>query len=303
MLVSEFMLQQTQVATVIPYFERFVTVLPDVAALAAAEEDVVLRLWQGLGYYSRARRLQAAARACVDRHGGNVPADVESLLDLPGVGRYTAGAIASIAFDVPAPILDGNVVRVLVRLHGIRDDPTTPTVQRQLWTLAAEAVDPDAPGDFNSAMMELGATVCVPRSPRCLTCPVSRWCAARAGGFQDEVPPQKKAKEVALERRDVWRVRDAEGRYVVEQRPTTGRWAGLWQFPTRPTGEAPPLLLKNTVPLGEVTHGLTHRRYVFRAFDATLAGDLPAAMRLATTTELDSLAMSKPQLKIRQMPH
>jgi len=168
-----------------------------------------------------------------------VPRDVDDLLQLPGVGRYTAGAIASIAHDVPAPILDGNVERVLVRLHGMKDDPRTPAMQRELWRLAEEAVDRDRPGDFNSAMMELGATVCVPGPPRCLLCPLADRCAARLGGFEAQVPPAKKAKATPEERRDVYRIRDADGRWLVERRPPAGRWAGMWQFLTRPAG-APP---------------------------------------------------------------
>jgi len=166
--ISETMLQQTRVETVIPYYERFLERFPDVAALADAESDDVLGAWAGLGYYSRARNLQAAARQIAERHGGRVPDDVEALRALPGIGRYTAGALASIAFDRPEPIVDGNVARVLARVKGIREDVKQPAVVKRLWEEAARLARGPAPGDLNQALMELGATVCVPGEPRCL---------------------------------------------------------------------------------------------------------------------------------------
>ena len=224
-LVSEAMLQQTQVAAVVPYFGRFVARLPTLADLAAADEQTVLRLWQGLGYYARARNLHKAARAIVQDHGGEVPRTVEALLRLPGVGRYTAGAVASIAYDVPAPILDGNVIRVLCRLDRIEADPRTPAVQKQLWARAAELVPDERggrPGDFNSALMELGATVCIPRTPQCLICPIAAFCQARAAGVQDRIPPAKKAIVTPLVERDVFRLTNGDGALLIEQRPATG---------------------------------------------------------------------------------
>jgi A/G-specific adenine glycosylase len=155
---------------------------PDIRALAAAPEAEVLHAWQGLGYYSRARRLQAAARAVVERHGGHLPGDPELLRALPGVGAYSAGAIASIAFGLPEPIVDGNVVRVLTRVFGLSGDPTRGALKRRLWELARELVPAERPGDFNQALMELGATVCTPRSPGCAVCPLSSVCEARRSG-------------------------------------------------------------------------------------------------------------------------
>lgn len=266
-LVSELMLQQTQVATVVPYFHRFLARFPTLADLAAAPEQDVLRLWQGLGYYSRARNLQRAAQKLVADHGGSVPPELEHLLGLPGVGRYTAGAVASIAFDRAAPILDGNVIRVLCRLDKVEGDPRERLVQAHLWS-RAEAVLPAARvGDFNSALMELGATVCIPRSPQCLICPVSAHCEARAAGVQEQIPPPKKAKPTPLERRVVLCIRRGD-RWLIEQRPATGRWAGMWQFVTRPRPPrgvllVPPVPVGKLRPLGKVTHGLTHRRYEF----------------------------------------
>src|SRR5687768_16089198 len=177
-LVSEAMLQQTQVATVVPYFNRFIARFPTLADLAGADEQEVLRLWQGLGYYSRARNLQAAARKVVAEYGGELPRERDRLLTLPGVGRYTAGAVASIAFDRRAPILDGNVIRVLCRIDKIQSDPRDRSTQDLLWRRAEEVLPARRAGAFNSALMELGATVCTPRSPQCLLCPVREHCEA-----------------------------------------------------------------------------------------------------------------------------
>ena len=176
-LVSEAMLQQTQVATVIPYFDRFIGRFPTFRALADADEQDVLRLWQGLGYYSRARNLHAAAKRIVREFGGEMPRTAEALRQLPGVGRYTAGAVASIAFDCPAPIVDGNVARVLCRIDRIESDPRTdkPTLE-EIWRRAEQILPAARCGDFNSALMELGATVCTPRNPKCLICPMKKGC-------------------------------------------------------------------------------------------------------------------------------
>ena len=219
-------------------------------------------------------------------------------MNLPGVGRYTAGAVASIAFDVPAPILDGNVIRVLCRLDKIEADPRAAATQKRLWDRAAEVVDPRRPGDFNSAMMELGATVCAPRSPQCLICPVSGFCEARAAGVQDRIPPPKRATETPLVERDVYRIADGEGRLLVERRPPTGRWAGLWQFVTRPPGEPPPGETTPPRPAGEVRHGLSHRRYVFRVFDCETDDPAPPPLRFVTPGELADLPMGRPQRRI-----
>src|SRR5688500_7595953 len=182
-LVSEAMLQQTQVATVIPYFTRFIQRFSTLADLAQAPQQEVLRLWQGLGYYSRAHNLQKAAQAIVERHGGRVPSTVQELLELPGIGRYTAGAIASLAYAQRAPILDGNVIRVLCRVDKVTADPREPATREKLWDRAAQVLPNERVGDFNSALMELGATVCVPREPACLLCPVRRHCEAQAAGI------------------------------------------------------------------------------------------------------------------------
>src|SRR5512134_738690 len=186
--VSETMLQQTRVETVIPYYERFMQRFPNVAALADADTDELMSHWAGLGYYSRARNLKAAASQVVREHGGRVPGDVEALRALPGVGRYTAGALASIAFDRPAPIVDGNVARVLARLLDLDLDVRSPAGQRRLWAEAEALANGPSPGDLNQALMELGALVCTPRTPRCADCPVRRRCRGRAAGRAEALP-------------------------------------------------------------------------------------------------------------------
>jgi A/G-specific adenine glycosylase len=263
------MLQQTQVATVIPYFQRWMKRFPSVQALAAADEQEVLSFWQGLGYYNRARNLHRAAKAVVDHWGGSIPDRAESLLELPGVGRYTAGAVASIAFGRAVPLVDGNVERVLSRVYALREDPRSPAGRERLWELAGSLVPKQRPGDFNSALMELGATVCAPRSPRCLVCPVAKACAAREQGIESQIPPPKKAVRVKQEVRVVYCIRRTDGAYLLEQRPADGRWASMWQFPSReeqPTDDLPlPALPKRPKPeaLEPIEHTLTHRRYTF----------------------------------------
>jgi A/G-specific adenine glycosylase len=233
--VSEVMLQQTRVATVIPYFERWMQRFPTVAALAAADEGEVLRVWQGLGYYSRARALLRGAREVVDHHGGEVPSGVDELLGLPGVGPYSAGAIASIAFGRRVPVVDGNVNRVLCRVFGLRGDPQRAPLKARIWKLAGELVPPDAPGEHNQAVMELGATVCAPRSPVCLTCPLAGACVARRDGLIERLPElaaRPQAVPIDMVATVVWR----RGRLLLV-RPTRSRWwSGLWQLPSGEIG-------------------------------------------------------------------
>ena len=191
-LVSEAMLQQTQVATVIPYFHRFLEAFPTLNSLANADEQAVLTLWQGLGYYRRARNLHACAQVIMATHQGMIPCDLNELLKLPGVGRYTAGAIASIAFNHPAPLVDGNVIRVLSRWFSIKDHVDETPVKKQLWSFAESLVPASRPGDFNQAMMELGALVCSPRSPKCEACPIKTLCLACKENKADSYPRHNK---------------------------------------------------------------------------------------------------------------
>jgi A/G-specific adenine glycosylase len=282
--ISETMLQQTRVETVIPYYERFLARLPDVRALAAADSDVVLGLWAGLGYYSRARNLKRAARQLQDEHAGRLPDDPAALRRLPGVGRYTAGALASIAFDRPEPVLDGNVARVLVRVLGIEEDPRAPAIRRRLWEEAARLARGPRPGDLNQALMELGARVCLPRAPRCAACPLARRCAARAAGNAEELPrAARRAAPRTVRTVATWVAR--RGRVLVVRRPPQGLYGGLWELPggdlargelpatgaRRTLREAAGLDAERLVPLGVVRHQLTHRvlrQHVFRSEQA-----------------------------------
>jgi A/G-specific adenine glycosylase len=273
--ISETMLQQTRVEAVIPYYERFLARFPDVGALASADVEAVYELWAGLGYYSRARNLHAAARRVVDEWEGRLPEQAGALRSLPGIGRYTAGAVASIAFDRPEPVVDGNVARVLARLRGIREDVRSPHGARRLWEEAAQLAAGARPGDLNQALMELGALVCTPRAPRCPDCPVASECDARRAGDTEALPvrPSKRrprdvqAVAAWLPRRD---------RVLAVRRSPGGLLGGLWELPggAMLPGEEPEAALRRVLrddlglgfgaaqPCGSVEHVFTHRRLV-----------------------------------------
>ncbi len=236
--ISEIMLQQTTVTAVVPYYERFLARFPTVHCLAAAGVQDVLRLWEGLGYYSRARNIHRTARELAEARDGLFPADVDALQSLPGIGRYTAGAIASFAFDRRAPIVEANTLRLYSRLLGYRGDPRSAAGQKLLWEFAERVLPAKRPGQFNQALMELGATVCTPAQPKCGSCPVRSCCRAFAEGAQHVIPAPRS-------RPDVVGVVDAgvtvcrRGRYLLRRRGPDERWAGLWDFPRFPlNGEA-----------------------------------------------------------------
>ncbi|GIX31009.1 MAG: A/G-specific adenine glycosylase [Porticoccaceae bacterium] len=239
--VSEIMLQQTRVSTAIPFFERFVARFPDVASLAAADEEEVLAHWAGLGYYARARNLHRAARRILADHGGELPRDPQALQRLPGIGRSTAGAILSIAFEQPAAILDGNVRRVLARHAGVEGWPGSTAVAERLWRLAEERLPASRCGDYSQALMDLGAVLCTRVRPVCAACPVSEDCLARRQGRQTELPAPRPARTLPVRRRRWLLVLDAEGRLLFERRPPEGLWGGLWAFPEL-AAEVPPTL-------------------------------------------------------------
>jgi A/G-specific adenine glycosylase len=314
-LVSEFMLQQTRVATVVPYFQRFIARFPSVQALAKADEQTVLRQWQGLGYYSRARNLHAAAKRVMAEFSGEIPCEADDLRTLPGVGRYTAGAVGSIAFGRRVPILDGNVARVLCRLDKIGEDPRSPAVVKRLWNRAMEILPGKKVGEFNSALMELGATVCTPRSPSCPVCPVRDFCEAQAAGLQEAIPLRRKVKETPVHHRWTFCIRrEKRGgeEWWIEQRPVKGRWAGMWQFITVPAGEGEPtartvskslgISVSRLSPFMQVKHALTHRRYVFDVFMAEAKEKIEARAECAriweTIAGLSEYPLSRPQVKI-----
>ena len=278
--VSEIMLQQTQVATVIPYFERFVARFPDVAPLAAAPLDDVLALWAGLGYYARARNLHRAARTVVDRYDGELPETLDELMALPGIGRSTAGAILAQAKGLRYPILDGNVKRVLARYHAIEGWPGERAIEARLWALA-DAHTPEARvADYTQAIMDLGATVCVRHRPACILCPVMDGCTARKLGIEARVPAPRPKRERPERRRAMLVVRDAEGRVLLERRPERGIWGGLWSLPELDDGDSAREWCERRLgasPVGEIelpvlVHSFTH-------FDLLIA---PRLVRLAT---------------------
>lgn len=226
------MLQQTRVATVIEYFQRFLARFPDVKSLAAAEESEVLQLWSGLGYYRRARMLHAGARALIERHGGRFPATRAELEALPGIGPYTAGAVSSLAFDAPEALVDGNVERVFSRLFGIEEAQASAGLKRAAWQWAQALCPQRGAGAWNEALMELGALVCTPRDPDCEHCPLARACVARASGRQAQLPlPRQRPAPISVDL-EVLLVR-SRGRLLFCRRPEAGRMAGLWELPVR----------------------------------------------------------------------
>lgn len=229
--VSEIMLQQTKVDTVIPYFERFMEKFPTSKDLAEADEQEVLKEWEGLGYYSRARNLQHAVREVVTSYGGEVPANPADLDKLKGVGPYTKGAILSIAFNKPEPAVDGNVMRVFSRICKIEEDISRPRTKKKVEALVQEVMSKDDPSSFNQAIMELGALVCTPKSPMCLFCPVQEHCQAFAEGVQHELPKKSKGKKPKQVPYLALLIKNKNDQYIIEKRPETGLLASLWQFP------------------------------------------------------------------------
>ncbi|MBX3156312.1 MAG: A/G-specific adenine glycosylase [Deltaproteobacteria bacterium] len=289
--VSEVMLQQTRVATVIPYWERWMVEFPTVASLADAPLDDVLRAWAGLGYYRRARALHAGALAVRER---GLPARAAELREVPGIGPYTAGAIASIAHGERTPLVDGNVARVLARVDGIAEDIKSTAGTKALWARAGElmAALPEAlaPADLNQGLMELGATVCAPTSPRCLVCPVSAWCVARASGRQDELPvagARKAAKDLPLlARTQVW-ISDG-GELVLARRRPSGLFGGLWELPDEAYATALGVELDRE-PVAHWDQTLTHRRLRV----TVIRGRMPRVLDAASDPSYDAIRRVK----------
>jgi len=229
--ISEIMLQQTQVNTVIPYFHRFTGRFPELYALAAAELDEVLHLWTGLGYYARARNLHRAAQVISRESNGLLPVEIEALMALPGIGRSTAGAILSISHNLPHAILDGNVKRVLTRYHAIYGWPGDRNIEKQLWQLAARYTCADQAADYSQAIMDLGATVCRRSRPLCESCPLQGGCQARKQDLQTILPQKKPQKSLPVRKVIFAMIENAEGKVLLEKRPPSGIWGGLWSFP------------------------------------------------------------------------
>ncbi|BAP77790.1 A / G specific adenine glycosylase [Pseudomonas sp. MT-1] len=263
--VSEIMLQQTQVSTVLGYFDRFMDALPTVEALANADEDEVLHLWTGLGYYSRARNLHKTAKLIVDKHGGEFPQDVEQLSELPGIGRSTAGAIASLSMGLRAPILDGNVKRVLARYVAQQGYPGEPKVAKQLWEVAERLTPQNRVNHYTQAMMDLGATLCTRSKPSCLLCPLKAGCRAHLLGRETEFPVPKPRKALPQKRTLMPLLANPDGAILLYRRPSTGLWGGLWSLPELddlaaldPLAQRHALQLQERRELPGLTHTFSH---------------------------------------------
>lgn len=290
--LSEVMLQQTQVRTVIPYFERFVGALPTLASVAAAPEDRVLALWSGLGYYSRARNLQRAAQICVDRHDGALPRNIDELSALPGIGRSTAAAILAQTAGEPHAILDGNVRRVLARWHGVRGWPGASATQKTLWQHAEQHTPRERVADYTQAIMDLGATLCTRSRPQCARCPVSSACVALREGLTAALPEAKPKRALPTRATTMLIVRDAQGRVLLERRPPTGVWARLWSLPEMDNGASAPdhlheryaVRVDTTIALDRFVHTFSH--YHLQVTPLLFTGT-PIANRVADDPDRD----------------
>ena len=288
--LAEIILQQTRIDQGLPYYERFIEAYPSVTALAAAPLDAVMKLWEGLGYYSRARNLHRAAKMVVNEYGGRFPYTAAALKKLPGVGDYTAGAIASIAFGQREPVVDGNVKRVLARLYAVAESIDSAPTTRRLWEIAWELVPAEAPGDFNQALMELGARVCAPRNPMCGECPARRWCRAREEGAQDALPVRT-AKKAAPHQERIVAVIERRGRLLIGRRPPNGLLGGLWEFPNgeispgesheaalvRTARETAGLAITPEGCIAAVDHAYTHLRVTLHVYRCSAHPGKPEA--------------------------
>jgi A/G-specific adenine glycosylase len=317
--VSEVMLQQTHAAVVIPYFERFVQAFPTFSDLAAADPQTVLLLWEGLGYYRRARDLHAAAQQLVAKHAGRVPNDPDLLAGLPGLGRYTRNAILSQAYDRRLPILEANSQRVLSRLYGYPEDPRQGPARARLWERAEELLPVRRAGDFNQAVMELGAVLCTSAAPRCPACPLAQFCLARQLGIQDKIPPPSRPVRVVAVNETavvVWRKKTV----LLVQRPATGRWAGMWEFPhgvkdasetfaragIRHVRELTGVRAALGAEVMTVRHGITRYRITLACFEARYtSGRYHSAFyqqgRWVTPNQLALFPISAPQRRLAKI--
>ena len=295
--LSEIMLQQTRIEAAMPYYHRFLETVPDIVSLANLPEDQLMKLWEGLGYYSRARNLQKAARIVCERYAGELPADYDALLSLPGIGEYAAGAIASIAFGIKASAVDGNVMRVLARLCGDETDVLSSGAKRHYTAIADGMVPSDDPGSFNQAIMELGETVCLPNAmPHCERCPLADYCVAHAQGNEQQLPIRIKKTKRRVEERTVMLVIDRhadEPRVLLHKRSDTGLLAGMWEFPNGLAGESlldariavAPLDCSTALPTAKHLFSHIEWRMTAQLASARLV-DLPEDYAAATLAEL-----------------
>ena len=303
--VSEIMLQQTRVEAVIPYFETWMKRFPSVKALADAQEQDVLNHWEGLGYYSRARNLHKAAQVVVDKFDGKLPRSIEALRKLPGIGRYTAGAIASMAFRLDEPVLDGNLRRVYARLFNVDIPADSTDGEELLWSIATENLPKGKAGDFNQAMMDLGATICLPKNPRCLLCPLVGECEAQKSGVQEQRPVLKPKAEVPSVVHAA-AVIVQRGRVLLAKRPSEGLLGGMWEFPNGEVDGEPLKGLAKVIRTGyglkvragealtTVQHAYSHFRVTVHAYRCELVEmSKKENLKWVKVTELDDLPMGK----------
>lgn len=313
--ISEIMLQQTRMDTVIPYFNRFIAGIPDIQALAQVDDDVLMKLWEGLGYYSRARNLKKAAQVIVERYQGEMPNSYEELLTLPGIGPYTAGAIASIAFNQPVPAVDGNVIRVFSRLKAYGEPVMNAKGKRFIHAAVEEVIPPERPGDFNQAIMELGATICLPNgAPLCEDCPVADHCLAYQGGNPLDYPIMPQKKERRIEDQTVLLITN-DRQFLVEQRPKQGLLAGLLQFPMKAghlEEEAVQAWLEDlgyseaeVNPGKSAKHIFSHVEWHMKSFEVTINSsrvrELAPNLRWLEAEDLDKITLPTAFKKFRQI--
>ena len=309
--VSEIMLQQTRVETVISYFHRWMRLFPDVHALAKASEQNVLNAWEGLGYYSRARNLHKAAKIVVKEHGGELPRDLNLLIKLPGIGRYTLGAIASIAYEMDEPALDGNLKRVYARLFDLSESIDSTIGEKRLWEIAKENLPKGKAGDFNQALMDLGATICIPKNPRCDACPVMGLCGSRKNGTQEFRPVRKVKKEVPHYVHAAGVI--VEGKKVfLAKRPSKGLLGGMWEFPNGRVGGDPAkelnkvlraeyrLKVQRKEALHVVQHAYTHFKITVHAFICELKSSSVSGLKWVLVKDLEMYPMGKVDRQIAQ---
>jgi A/G-specific adenine glycosylase len=319
--VSEIMLQQTRVEAVIPYFERWMQLFPTVKDLAEASEQEVLNAWEGLGYYSRARNLHKATKIVVEQYNSELPRDLKALRALPGIGRYTVGAIASIAFNMDEPTLDGNLRRVFARLFDVSEPADSPTGEEILWSLAGEHLPKGQAGDYNQALMDLGASICLPKNPRCLLCPLIEMCEARIHGTQEQRPVLKPKKEtphyVHAAGVIVRRIGNPpRNEVMLAKRPSKGLLGGMWEFPNgRVNGEPAEdlesvleagygLKVQRNEALGTLQHAYTHFRVTVHAFRCELLSmSENESLKWVRLEELEDYPMGKVDRQIARILH
>ncbi|MCC7097230.1 MAG: A/G-specific adenine glycosylase [Thermomonas sp.] len=313
--LSEIMLQQTQVAVATDYFLRFVAALPDLPALARAPLDQVLALWSGLGYYARARNLHSAARLCMAKHSGVLPDRMDALLELPGIGRSTAGAILALAHDVPAPILDGNAKRLLCRVFAIEGWPGTSAVEKQLWALSEKLLPRARLATYTQALMDLGATVCTRANPACGRCPLQDSCRAHAQGRTTTLPTPRPGKPLPQREAHMLVIKDAKARVLLQQRPPAGLWASLWSLPELPDRAQALAWFQDRFdddPAGAVhmapfLHGFSHYRLSIHPILITISGTRHRMtdrndLRWMRRDDLPVLGLPAPVRKLLQEP-